>query len=188
MVYCSHLLNLDGASRLWSTSWSIKVKNEIRNGKTVWMKGKKIYSLVHAKTVRLPRRCVKTRFQFYIGAICHCHRCIDGILLSSSANMVGASWLQGISWRTKANQKGKNILNEWYSVGSRGGAKAPSLFLDQTKIRRAEKKNSGACTPPPPPPPPYLKVWNRHWWKLIISFCNQLAYLWNNFPCVLSKF
>ena len=69
--------------------------------------------------------------------------------------MVSASWLQGISWRTKANQKGKNILNEWYSVGSRGGAKAPSLFLDQTKIRRAEKKNSGDRTPPPPPFPPY---------------------------------
>ena len=162
---------------------------------------KKIYSLVHAKTVRLPRRCVKTRFQFYIEAICHCHCCLDGILLSSSANMVGASWLQRISWRTKANQKGKNILNEWYSVGSRGGAKAPSLFLDQTKIRRAEqkiletarggggpKKKILAPAHPPPPPPPYLKVWIRHWWKLIISFCNQMAYLWNNFPCVLSKF
>ena len=65
--------------------------------------------------------------------------------------MVGASWLQRISWRTKANQKGKNILNEWYSVGSRGGAKAPSLFLDQTKTRRAKKKNSGDRPPPPPP-------------------------------------
>ena len=59
----------------------------------------KIHSLVHAKKVRLPRRCLKMRLQLYIRAICHGHRCIDGILLSSSANTVGASWLQRISWR-----------------------------------------------------------------------------------------
>ena len=140
---------------------------------------KKIYSLVHAKTVRLPRRCVKTRLQSYIGAICHCHCCIDGILLSPSANMVGASRLQGISWRTKANQKRKNILNEWYSVGSRGGTRPPSRLQNSPyfcvfKYARAVKKN----------------VWNeaenreRDWGETLKNtdcpFC--IRYIRSNYP------
>ena len=39
-----------------------------------------------------------------------------------------------------------------YSGGSRGGARVPPLFLDQTVARRAEK--IFFWTPPPPLPPP----------------------------------
>ena len=38
-----------------------------------------------------------------------------------------------------------------YRGGSRGGARVPPLFLDQTVARRAEKSFFG---PPPPPFPP----------------------------------
>ena len=42
------------------------------------------------------------------------------------------------------------------SGGSRGGAgtRPTPLFLDQTKARRAEKKNFKNRSPPLPPPPP----------------------------------
>ena len=41
-----------------------------------------------------------------------------------------------------------------YSGGSRGGARVPPLFLDQTVARGAEKIFFWN-----PPPPPYLRVW-----------------------------
>ena len=55
------------------------------------------------------------------------------------------------------------------------GEEAPPLFLNQTKVRRAEKIPLKTAPPPhltkglndrnptPPPPPPHLKVWIRHW-------------------------
>ena len=57
------------------------------------------------------------------------------------------------------------------SGGFRGGARgtrAPTLFLDQTDSRRAEKSFFGDLPPSPylrvwmTPPPPYLKVWIRY--------------------------
>ena len=120
----------------------------------------KIHSLVHAKIVRLPRRCLKMRLQLYIRAICHGHRCIDGILLSSSANTVGASWLQKISWREPIRDGKIFWMNDTVS--------------DPGK--------------PPPPPPPSLISRSGSGTAEKISFCNQMLYLWNNFTCVLSKF
>ena len=65
-----------------------------------------------------------------------------------------------------------------YSGGSRGGTRAPPLFLDQTVARGAEKIFFWN----PPPPPPYLKVWIRHWiiqnskLKMGIKYCDKLFY------------
>ena len=47
----------------------------------------------------------------------------------------------------------------WGRGGSRGGARPPPpppYILDQTEVRRAEKKFILRL---PPPPPPYLRVW-----------------------------
>ena len=69
-----------------------------------------------------------------------------------------------------------------YSGGSRGGARVPPLFLDQTVARGAEKIFFLAPPPPPPPPPLYLKVWIRHWiiqnskLKMRIKYCDKLFY------------
>ena len=41
-----------------------------------------------------------------------------------------------------------------YSGGSRGGARVPPLFLDQTVARGAEKIFFWTHPPPPPLPPP----------------------------------
>ena len=52
----------------------------------------------------------------------------------------------------------------------------PPLFLDQTEVRKAEKKFWRPGLPSPylrvwmtTPPPPFLKVWIRH--------CNSLDYI-----------
>ena len=56
--------------------------------------------------------------------------------------------------------------------GKGSGRPRPSLLLDQTEDRRAEKiwgrdhppyLRVWMGAPPPPPPPPYLLVWVRPW-------------------------
>ena len=77
-----------------------------------------------------------------------------------------------------------------YSGGSRGGARVPPLFLDQTLARGAEKNLF--LEPPSPPPPlskglddratPLSQVWIRHWiiqnskLKMRIKYCDKLFY------------
>ena len=53
-------------------------------------------------------------------------------------------------------------VNPVYTGRSRGGAREarPSLCLDQTEARGAEKVFFVT-----PPPPPYLEVWMRHWYE-----------------------
>ena len=69
-----------------------------------------------------------------------------------------------------------------YRGGSRGGARVPPLFLDQTVARRAEKIFFWNPPPPPPSPHPYLKVWILHWiiqnskLKMRIKYCDKLFY------------
>ena len=69
----------------------------------------------------------------------------------------------------------------YVSGGSRGGARearASPLFLDQTEVRRAEKKFfetapplfSGSGWPAAPASFPYLKVWIRHCMFTLIPF------------------
>ena len=57
----------------------------------------------------------------------------------------------------------------------------PPLFLDQTEVQRAEKKNFFETEPPLPretesPPPPYLVVWIRHC-LLLLYLCLLLTYV-----------
>ena len=50
------------------------------------------------------------------------------------------------------------VRKQWRIQGGVRGPGPPSLFLDQTDARRAEKKHFGEH---PPPPPHYLRVKNR---------------------------
>ena len=66
-------------------------------------------------------------------------------------------------------------ISKHLSGGSRGGARgAPSLFLDQTDVRRAEKYFLGDH--PLPPPPPYLRIWMTstflavYWFTYLFTF------------------
>ena len=57
-------------------------------------------------------------------------------------------------WKVFCRVRRYKLLLMYCSGGSRGGARAPTLFLDQNQARRAEKDFFGGH-----PPPPYLRVW-----------------------------